>query len=100
MTDAEIVKALAEKVMGWQPQSYWVDERGNTWNPLKDSNHSDQIVDKLSAQGWYFEYYQDSRGACRARFCQLWFPGIVCIGETRHHTIAEAVLRTIGEWKG
>lgn len=70
MTDTEKVEWLATEVMGWtHDPGYnrydgshsgegWTDEHGNlvlNWEPLRDWNHTMQIVEKAVMDGHRFE---------------------------------------------
>lgn len=69
MTDEELVRACAEKVMGWylSPRGFfWLDdsekevacapdyedERFPTFNPLNDDRDVCAVLDKMAEKGW------------------------------------------------
>ncbi|HEC64964.1 MAG TPA: hypothetical protein ENI23_06715 [bacterium] len=64
LSDNELVVSIAEKLLGWKKRepfhnpngdylshSWWHNGKfmdwSNTWNPLKDWNHTHQVLDKL-----------------------------------------------------
>jgi len=67
MTDEELVREVAEKVMewdkaGWNGQRYtrWLPRKPpsyeiGAWNPLTDANHRDMVVEKMREKGWVVE---------------------------------------------
>ncbi len=107
MTDAEIIRLLAEKVMGWEKwpdtKAWWVNVYGipmcrvSDWNPLKDSNHSDQVVDKMKETGWSLRLFEAPLAQALAEFSRgheaYWVTA-----DDRHHAIAEVALKAIRAW--
>lgn len=68
MTVAELTEAVAVKVMGWTRRSSnetsqgwtWAERTGRfaeyaSWNPKRDANHRDMIVDQMQELGFYYE---------------------------------------------
>lgn len=67
MTDAELVRRVAEKVLGWSMMLPSRSDRSITmpgspppalpsqeWMPLDDWNHTMQVVEAMRAKGWSF----------------------------------------------
>lgn len=69
MNDADLIKAVAEKVM---PQKHYVDDCDEVWlegdsdifTPLTDANDRDRVVDRMISKGWraVVSHYPDPRG--------------------------------------
>ena len=70
MTDAELIKAAAERAMGWRRQVGELEGtpvmtiREPSWNPLNSDADAFMLVDALAARGMRFllEYRQPLRG--------------------------------------
>lgn len=88
MTDEEIVKACAEKVMGWRLACGWwftskacTEKSGHTihsWNPLTDDADACAVLDKMQEDGWRWILGHHVRisfsvppGAVAGWFCEL-----------------------------
>ena len=61
MTDAELIRAAAEKVMGWTKPTgcyCWYCNQllvaDGEWNPLASDTDAFMLVDKLGERGWEF----------------------------------------------
>lgn len=89
LTDEQIIERVAVEVMQWHPDGkMWKENaephyvRGHTedvcydgdeykaWNPLTDWNHTMEVVEKLRAEGWAFNY--GASGGEQGRGFSLW----------------------------
>ena len=73
MTDDELNKAMAERVMGYQKvtvveltRDYWSDNEGGLqsacedWNPVTNANDALRVVEAMEKKGWYLQMLVDS----------------------------------------
>lgn len=83
MTDTELTRLAAEKVMGWTVHPTLKGRRGlgcwnNTsdghagcigeWQPLTDWRAAGEIVEKMRADGWYLQTDTGPKSRARATF--------------------------------
>lgn len=83
MTDEELVREVAEKVMewdkaGWNGQRYtrWLPRKPpsyeiGAWNPLTDANHRDMVVEKMREKGWSYQIEEGPYILSRCRFFKV-----------------------------
>jgi len=80
MTNAEINKAIAERVMGWKTKkdyvgllNYKLNESGSkgiwvgNWNPTNRIDHAWMVVEKIKELGWWLSldhYPHDNKWHC------------------------------------
>ncbi len=113
MTDEQITRALAEKVMGWK-----VGEDGSfsnmgwdeihfafNWNPLTDDAAACAVLDKVGEDGWHvcLTYGWEDREADRwhcsfEREYPMWKYG-ECYDDCRRRAICIAALKAIEAWE-
>lgn len=61
MSDIELVRAVAEEVMGfsrnteWWGSSYKRHDRWFYYDPLTNYNHTFQVVERMRELGWFWE---------------------------------------------
>ena len=61
MTDQEIIRAVADKIMVWDNDGASWHEIGSLvwrigfdeWNPLTNLNHAFMVAEKMREEGWY-----------------------------------------------
>lgn len=120
MTDSELIRAVADKVMGWRllpasgimNQNFWEDRQenfkfwaeegyeSNVFNPLTNANHWMMVVERMRGLGW--------KGFRLQRFCldkkfgvHFWKeieidgPVVYAFGDLGH-AVCEAALRALG----
>ena len=92
LTDEELVYAVAQEVMGWHivpaveyeylvteysrkvilPPQYFYGEKHvgspECWQPIKDANHRDMVVERIRTLGWTFRIWAYSYGEYRVHF--------------------------------
>lgn len=119
MTDAEIVRAVAVSVMGWEQRPeksvssqdnpdnpVWCDETGYyqdhvwRWNPLASDVDACAVLDKM-AQQWYIQL--DVAVYPKQARCQVMRPeDMELVGEEinpcRRRVICIAALKAVGAW--
>lgn len=119
MTDAELVRAAAEKVMGWKwqgdaeqiinplkenefrivPGGGLFCHKVGWWNPLTSDADCWMLVDKLIHNGWKFELTK-STSEWYASFFQMDFqvrkPAFRCDNRNRRRSIVIAALWAVG----
>lgn len=115
MTDSEIIRAVAEKVMGWH-QKEFINERGirrDCWfqddcpipqgptadfDPLDDDECACAVLDKMAEEGYYVRinsmYYDGHQGW----ECQIALHGTTepIVNESRRRAIVLAALKAKG----
>lgn len=78
MTDQEITRRLAEKVMGWaivngsihtEGETAWTGRRLSDFEPLNDPRACGEVMNALRAKGLYWQLTAMEDGTCR---CNLY----------------------------
>jgi len=89
MTDAELIKTAAERVMGWEA---WV-----RWNPLTSDNDAFRLVDALKDRQFRFllEYRTPLRGG-PSEWVVRFGEGAIIADPDRRRAIVIAALESVG----
>lgn len=93
MTDQELTDAVAENVMGWTLENVHLLD---TWRPLEDRRHTQEVIDAMRANGWRYELYWKRGGSAP----QFWRGGclldsIHCDYAGEQRAILEAALKAV-----
>lgn len=119
MSDEEIVRAVAEKVMRWELRNdrltglQWVQgdpprraraEGEGMWNPLTSDADACAVLDKMAADGWQYQIRYDRYGERQyyhyAQFdktpTSMHFSGM---HRGRRRAICIAALKAVGAWE-
>lgn len=109
--DAELVRNVAERVMGWKSRggcTHCVDDtadkfgRGPQWKPLTDWNHTMQVVAAMRAKGFVFGMIESSAKDHVDIAFSKWVdrkstsPLVICERSNEQRAILEAALMAAG----
>ena len=109
MTDQELTKLIAEKVMGWERTSEWYSKQGSpvcaigAFRPLENDIHAFQVVDKMIEDGFTFSLISSGYAS---KSWNATFYGVDeyseqlvydATHESRRRAICLAALRAVGE---
>jgi len=116
MTDEELIKAVAEKVMGWEfypgetnrIPDYWYDQNASRdyrfvmptsdWNPLTNANHTMMVVERMRELGFNF-WIEAQVGTPWIVMFHMPLKGVV--GRHEHenvgHAVCLAAIKAVGE---
>jgi len=116
MTDEELVREIAQKVMGWTRQHASASDKGNgywigndafeiigqnmyritgDWNPLTNANHTMMVVERMRELGFNFKVwaYHDWKGI-EVGFSKYRYPNLTK-SESFGHAVCLASLKAV-----
>jgi hypothetical protein len=105
MSDAELERWMAERVMGWHLRDYgiggwWMDESNRwrrdarTWHPLTDANDALRVLFALGGMGWEFAIARKNVELSHEDNPDIW---VDYEGMDLSRAICEAAHKAIGE---